>query len=278
MNDFDKLTPEQRALLESVSIPICRSPGCRRSTWCRPTAGACSTCQSWAPLNPHLPGRWPAGSSSRTGKAASSCPRLRASPSRSSPSPRSSPSSRSCPTASPRFVDSHPEMPVDAPGKESQGQRICRDSKGRVVQEARNAFMKVEETGQLGFYRFSKTALPIGRDFTNRAQVLRVEGLDGVQGCVLGRYPHDVEVGEAGHPPLVPAGDRVSRQTRSPDGPTLASVMELAETAQGLPRRLAADAGDSKDRRSRLCRRSIDGPPEPPPYERNPDDDVDFGP
>ena len=41
-------------------------------------------------------------------------------------------------------------MPEDAAWQDSpDGERICRDSKGRVVQEARNAFMKVEETAQL---------------------------------------------------------------------------------------------------------------------------------
>lgn len=48
--------------------------------------------------------------------------------------------------------------------------------------------MRVEETGHLGFYRFNKTAFNIGKDITNRAQVLSVEGLNGVKGPVLGRY------------------------------------------------------------------------------------------
>ena len=166
-----------------------------------------------------------------------------------------------------------------------QGQRICRDSKGRVVQESRNAFMKVEETGQLGFYRFSKTALPIGRDLTNRAQVLSVEGLDGVKGSVLGRYRMTSRLEKKDnrrwHLPVIEYLGKLGQ----PDGPSLASVMELAKMRKtflaGLPPALEIEGPPEPPSPPLEIDGPLDGPPEPPPYERNPDDDldgVDFGP
>ena len=143
-------------------------------------------------------------------------------------------------------------MPEDAKWQDGpDGKRICRDSKGRVVQESRNAFMKVEETGQLGFYRFSKTALPIGRDLTNRAQVLSVEGLDGVKGCVLGRYRMTSRLEKRDIRRWFLPSIEYLGKLGQPDGPSLASVMELAKMRKtflaGLPPML-----------------EIEGPPEPP--------------
>ena len=189
-----------------------------------------------------------------------------------------------------RFIGSHPEMPEDAAWKDSPNGRICRDSKGRVVQEARNAFMKVEETGQFGFYRFYKTALPIGRDLTNRAQVLNVEGLKGVKGCVLGRYRMTSRLKEADTRRWFLPSIEYLGKLGQPNGPSLAAVLELAEMRKtflaGLPPTLeiegppeppappkslsSADVGLPIDEDEPL-----DGPPEPPPYERNPNDGID---
>ena len=194
-----------------------------------------------------------------------------------------------------KYIESHPEMPKDAGWQGPLGQRICRDSKDRVVQEARNAFMKVEETSQLGFYRFSKTALPIGRDLTDRAQVLSVEGLNGVKGCMLGRYRMTSRLEKKDtrrwHLPVIEYLGKYGQ----PNGPSLASVMELAELRKtflaGLPPVLKASQAALE----------IDGPPEPSasssidgPLEGAPphkgydgpddgsdgglDDDIDFGP
>jgi hypothetical protein len=150
-----------------------------------------------------------------------------------------------------RFVESHPEMPEGAGWKDSPNGRICRDSKGRVAQEARNAFMKVEETGQLGFYRFNKTALPIGRDLTNRAQVLSVEGLKGVKGCVLGRYRMTTFLEKKDTCRWFLPSIEYLGKLGKPNGPSLAAVLELAELRNtflaGLPPML-----------------EIEGPPEPP--------------
>ena len=117
--------------------------------------------------------------------------------------------------------------------------------------------MKVEETGQLGFYRFSKTALPIGRDLTNRAQVLSVEGLDGVKGPVLGRYKMTSFLKkEDNRRWYLPAIEYLGKLGQ-PNGPSLASVMELAQLRKtflaGLPPMLEASGQRwrSKGRRSR---------------------------
>jgi hypothetical protein len=199
------------------------------------------------------------------------------------------------PDGSKRYIESHPEMPADAKWQGPLGQRICRDSKGRVVQEARNAFMKVEETDMLGFYRFSKTALPIGRDLTNRAQVLEVEGLDGVKGCVLGRYRMTSRLEKKDTRRWFAPSIEYLGKLGQPNGPSLASVMELARMRKtflaGLPPMLEA---------SRAALEIEPPEPPPPPVTNNagdgdnyPDrseapplehdgrgdlDDVDFGP
>ena len=189
-----------------------------------------------------------------------------------------------------RFIESHPEMPEGAgwkPGPE--GKRICRDSQGRVVQEFRNVFMRVEETGQLGFYRFNKTAFNIGKDITNRAQVLSVEGLNGVKGPVLGRYKMTSFLKkEDNRRWYLPAIEYLGKLGQ-PNGPSLASVMELAQLRKtflaGLPMLKASQPVEALDPpapgRNEGEAPPIDGPPAPPPYDRNPDDDidnVDFGP
>jgi hypothetical protein len=189
------------------------------------------------------------------------------------------------PDKSLRYIESHPEMPEDAKWQDGpEGKRICRDSKGRVVQESRNAFMKVEETSQLGFYRFSKTALPIGRDLTNRAQVLSVEGLDGVKGPVLGRYRMTSRLEKKDIRRWFLPSIEYLGKLGQPNGPALASVMELAKMRKtflaGLPPMLEIE-GPPEPPAPPSIDGPFDGPPEPPPYERNPDDDidnVDFGP
>ena len=116
--------------------------------------------------------------------------------------------------------------------------------------------MKVEETGQLGFYRFSKTALPIGRDLTNRAQVLSVEGLDGAKGPVLGRYRMTSRLEKRDTRRWFLPSIAYLGKLGQPDGPSLASVMELAKMRKtflaGLPPMLEAS------------QTALDGPPEPP--------------
>ena len=195
------------------------------------------------------------------------------------------------PDGSKRFIESHPEMPKDAGWKDGpSGKRICRDSQGRVVQEARNAFMKVESTDQLGFYRFNKTALPIGRDLTNRAQVLTVEGLKGVKGCVLGRYRMTSRLKEEDDRRwFLPVIEYLGKLGQK-GGPSIDQVMELAQLRdtflaggkpaleiEGPPE--PPPSSSSVDGPLPYIDGPIDGPPEPPPYPRHDGiDDVDFGP
>ncbi len=151
--------------------------------------------------------------------------------------------------------------------------------------------MKVEETGQLGFYRFSKTALPIGRDLTNRAQVLSVEGLDGVKGPVLGRYKMTSFLKkEDNRRWYLPAIEYLGKLGQ-PNGPSLASVMELAQLRKtflaGLPPMLEASGAaleiEGPPEPPAPPAPPLDGPPPPEGYDSpdNPDNDfdnVDFGP
>ena len=191
MDDLSKLTPEQLAFLQGVSDP--RSADRRVAADLHradATAASCSTCPSSAPPTRTSPARWPAGSSSRTGRAACSCPRLRASPSRSSPSPRSSPSSRSCADKSLRFIESHPEMPEDAKlagrsGRQtnlSRQQGPCRPGVAQRLHEGRGdrpaRLLSLLEDGAAA----SAAISPIARRFSvSRAW-------NGVKGLVLGRY------------------------------------------------------------------------------------------
>ena len=124
------------------------------------------------------------------------------------------------------------------------------------------------------------------QDITNRAQASAVEGLDGVKGGVLGRYRMTIAAKEGGRPPLVPAGPRNLGKLGQPNGPSLDQRDGARPVARNLPCRACKPALEiegppaSPPAPIRLMR-PIDGPPEPPPYERNPDDDVDdidFGP
>ena len=289
MNDLSKLTPHQRALLESVSDPDLPIAGLPPIYVVQLNSRCLLNLPELGALNPYLPGAMAGGFvvPNREGRLFM-------------PSPPGFTFAVFAFTKEyavfeilpdnkgERFIESHPEMPADAGWKDGpDGKRICRDSKGRVVQEARNAFMRVEETSQLGFYRFSKTARLIGRDLTNRAQVLSIKGLDGVKGPVLGRYRMTSRLKEDDTRRwFLPVIEYLGKLGQ-PNGPSLASVMELAQLRktflaggkpaleiEGPPAPPALPKSPSYDG-------PLDGPPAPPPYDRNPDDDidnVDFGP
>jgi hypothetical protein len=277
MDDLSKLTPEQLALLQGVSDPDLPIAGLPPIYIVQSNSRCLLNLPELGAANPHLPGAMAGGFvvPNREGRLFMPSP----------PGFTFAVFAFSKEFAvfelsdkGERFIESHPEMPADAKWQDSPNGRICRDSQGRAVREARNAFMKVEETGQLGFYRFSKTALPIGRDLTNRAQVLSVEGLDGVKGPVLGRYRMTSRLEKKDerrwHLPVIEYLGKLGQ----PGGPSLASVTELAEMrktfrAGGKPE--LEIEGPPEPPAPPL---EIDGPPEPPPYDRNPDDDIDFGP
>jgi hypothetical protein len=282
MDDFSKLTPEQLAFLQGVSDPDLPIAGLPPIYTVQLNSRVLLNLPELGAANPYLPGAMAGGFvvPSREGRLFM-------------PSPpgftfavfaftKEFAIFEIMPDKSLRFIESHPEMPEDAGWKDGpEGKRICRDSKGRVVQESRNAFVKVEETSQLGFYRFSKTALPIGRDLTNRAQVLEVKGLDGVKGCVLGRYRMTSRLKETDTRRWFLLSIEYLGKLGQPDGPSLASVMELAKLRKtflsGLQPVLEIE-GPPVPPASSSIDGPFDGPPEPPPYDRNPDDDIDFGP
>jgi hypothetical protein len=285
MDDFSELTPEQRALLEGVSDPDLPIAGLPPIYTVQTNSRILLDMPELGAANPHIPGAMAGGFvvPNQEGRLFM-------------PSPpgftfgifaftKEFAVFEIMSDKSFRYIDSHPEMPEDAGWKGGpDSKRICRDSKGCVVQEARNAFMKIEETGQLGFYRFSKTALPIGRDLTNRAQVLNVEGLDRVKGCVLGRYRMTTRKEKQGDRRwFLPVVEYLGKLGQ-PNGPSLAGVMELAQLRKtflaGLPPMLEASraALEIEGPPEPPPEPEIDGPPESPPYERNPDDDIDFSP
>ena len=286
MDDLSKLTPEQLALLQSVSDPDLPIAGLPPIYIVQSNSRCLLNLPELGAANPHLPGAMPGGFVVPNREGRLFMP--------SSPGFTFAVFAFSKEFAvfelsdkGERFIESHPEMPADAKWQDGpDGKRICRDSQGRVVREARNAFMKVEETGQLGFYRFNKTAFNIGRDLTNRAQVLSVEGLDGVKGPVLGRYRMTSRLEKQDerrwHLPVIEYLGKLGQ----PGGPSLASVMELAEMrktflAGGKPALEIEGPPAPPLEIDGPLDGPLDGPPEPPPYDRNPDDDidnVDFGP
>ena len=177
------------------------------------------------------------------------------------------------------------EMPKDAAWARDPvtGKKVCKNAKGNVIRERLHAFMKIEETGQLGCLTFAKTALRVGRGFRDSSQRLSVEGLDGIKGVVLGRYhwtSHLVKEGDRRW--YAPVWQLVGKLGQ-PGGPSLASVLELAELRKAFMSGLrpALELEGPPDPPAPSLDEPLDGPPEPPPYERNPDDDVDdidFGP
>ena len=111
------------------------------------------------------------------------------------------------------------------------------------MREHINCLMKVEETGQIGRYVFAKTALRIGREFANSSQRLSVDGLDGIKGCLLGRYGWMSRLEKQDSRRWFLPVMTLCGKLGQPNGPSLKSVLELAELrkAQGG---LAADVGD----------------------------------
>ena len=286
MNDFDKITPQQRALLESVAMPDL--PGGKTA----PIKLTQSNSLSLMPgSDNYLPGAVPGGYvvPGREGPLFMPVP----------------PGFHTQPIGFRRqFVllemkdgdlepigDPLPEPPKDARWRDDllTGKRVYRTDAGLVVREEVLAFLWVEETGQLGCYTLNKTALKIGREFGRSSSHLKVEGLpDSVMGCILGRYLMTSRLEKDGDRRwFLPVWQLVGKLGQ-PNGPTLEAVLKVAELRKifmaGLPPVLEASQGVLEIEGPPApppepgIDEPLDGPPEPPPYERNPDDDIDFGP
>ncbi len=183
-----------------------------------------------------------------------------------------------------RVGEPQAEKPKDAQWHENaSGRRVCTRDNGNIVQEHIGALMKIEETAQIGVYVFSKTALRIGRHLANATQRLQVNGLNGVKGCVLGRFRMTSRLEKQGDRRwYLPVWSLVGKLGQD-NGPSLAAVLELAEMRKafkaGMPPSLEIEGPPSPP--SPEIEGPLDGPPSPPPYDRNPDDDsdnVDFAP
>ena len=156
----------------------------------------------------------------------------------------------------------HAVKPTDAIWRKDPvtGKKVFKRDNGRLIREHINCLMKVEETGQIGRYVFSKTALRVGRELANASQRLKVDGLDNVRGCVLGRYRWTSRLEKQDTRRWFLPVQTLAGKLGQPGGPSLGTVLELAELRKtfkaGMPPSL-----------------EIEGPPEPPPYDRNPDDE-----
>jgi hypothetical protein len=277
MNDFDKITPLQRALLESVSIPDLAVGGLPQIKLLQSNSQDLLN----SPDNPwYLEGAMAGGFAApgREGRVFIPVP----------------PGFHSGAFA---FVQEWIEGELDAEGEFQQigephavkpidaiwrkdpitGKKVFKRDNGHLMREHINCLMKVEETGQIGRYVFAKTALRIGREFANASQRLKAEGLDNVRGCVLGRYRWTSRLEKQDTRRWFLPVQTLAGKLGQPGGPTFETVLELAELRKtflaGLPPMLEIEGPPEPP-----VPPSIDGPPEPPPYERNPDDDVDFGP
>jgi hypothetical protein len=191
-----------------------------------------------------------------------------------------------------RVGEPYAEKPKDAQWLEdASGRRVCQRDNGNPVQEHIGCLMKIEPTNQVGIYVFSKTALRIGRELANAAQRLRVDGLDGVKGAVLGRFRMSSRLEKKGDRRwFLPVWTLVGKLGQ-PGGPSLETVLELAEMRKafkaGMPPALeieppAPPAPSSIDEAPPLDE-PLDGPPPPEGYDSpdNPDNDpgnFDFGP
>ena len=253
MNDFTGLTPEQLALLQDVSDPDLPIAGLPPIYTVQLNSRRLLNLPELGAANPHVPGAMGGGFvvPNREGRIFM-------------PSPPGFtfavfaftkefaifeilPDNKGL-----RFIGSHPEMPEDAAWKDSPNGRICRDSKGRVVQEARNAFMKVEETGQFGCYASTR------RPCRSAAISPIVAGsqcrrLESVKGCVLGRYRMTSRLKRrtpaAGSCRSRRSASLASRTVRR--SPPCSSWPSCARPSSPACHR----CWRSKDRRSRLCRR-----------------------
>ena len=118
--------------------------------------------------------------------------------------------------------------------------------------------MKIEETAQIGVYVFSKTALRIGRHLASATQRLQVNGLNGVKGCVLGRFRMTSRLEKQGDRRwYLPVWSLVGKLGQD-NGPSLAAVLGLAEMRKAFKAGIPPSRWRSKDRRHRRRRRSRD--------------------
>jgi hypothetical protein len=91
------------------------------------------------------------------------------------------------PDGSNQRIATHTEKPADAVWQEDAfGKRACLDDQGHAVIETLSAFLRLT-TGQVGRFDFSKTAKPIGDELATRSQRLSIKDGD-LKGSVLGIF------------------------------------------------------------------------------------------
>ena len=279
MNDFDKITPLQRALLESVSIPDLAVGGLPQIKLLQsnsqdlldsPEIATLGTCEG------AMAGGF-AGPESRRARLHARPARLPLWRLRLRPGVRIEGETRRRKESSNRSANRTPSNRSTRSGARipSPARRSSSASNGHLMREHINCLMKVEETGQIGRYVFAKTALRIGREFANASQRLKVEGLDNVRGCVLGRYRWTSRLEKQDTRRWFLPVQTLAGKLGQPGGPSFETVLELAELRKtfmaGLPPALEIE-GPPEPPALPSIDEPLDGPPEPPPYERNRDD------
>ena len=177
------------------------------------------------------------------------------------------------PDGSEQFINAHAEPPETARWRlnPATGKKVHATDNGHLIQEVMGCVHWIEETKTVAVYRFSKTALHVGRELFNRSAILTIDGLDNIRGCVLGRYRMTSYLEKKGDRRWFKPAAPYLGKLGQPNGPTLETVLACAEMrlalkqGQGLPLAIALEAPPEPPE-----------PPEPPPrIDRygGPDDD-----
>ncbi len=137
----------------------------------------------------------------------------------------------------------HPTLPADARWRDDKNPKgHYRDSNDNPVEDTINCFMMVvnlkpEPFG--GVFRFSRKALAVGRDLSNRAHRLKVEG-ENISGMVIGLWGWTSRLAPGANSSsfYLPVMTLLGK-LGEPTGPTLAQVRLAAQLRQkfkeGLP-------------------------------------------
>ena len=109
------------------------------------------------------------------------------------------------------------------------GKKIHATDDGHLVQEVIGCVQWIEETQTVAVYYFSKTALAVGRDLFNRSAILTVDGFSDIRGPVLGRYRKTSYLEKKGDRRWFKPVATYLGKLGQPNGPSLETVLACAE-------------------------------------------------
>jgi hypothetical protein len=133
-----------------------------------------------------------------------------------------------------RPVDKHLDKPQDAhwldAGVPKPG--YYRANGNRIV-ETLGCYMRLPETGQVGRFDFSKTALRIGRELADRSQRLKIEG-EEIKGAVVGLFLMVSRVEKKNDRRWFLPAPQFLGKLGAVNGPSLADVLACAALRQAF--------------------------------------------